>query len=100
MGEDWYGDNVECLVNTKNVSDSSPPQEMEYHVTVSHIFGSREQRSLCTLRWRKDSRAMYWVTDALQSWAWTQVIEVYEVFQLGDLRVLLELSVPWLNIIQ
>ena len=41
MGRDWYGDIVECLVNTKNVSDSSPPQEIEYHITVSRILGAK-----------------------------------------------------------
>jgi hypothetical protein len=40
MGEDWYGDIVGCLVSTRNVSDSSPPQEVEYHITVSHILGA------------------------------------------------------------
>lgn len=39
-GEDWYGDTAECLVNTRNASDPSPPQEMEYHVTVSHTLGT------------------------------------------------------------
>lgn len=31
------------LVNTRNVSDLSPPQEMEYHVTVSHILGAESK---------------------------------------------------------
>lgn len=38
------------------------------------------------------------VTDALQSWVWTQGTEVSEVYQLGDPHELLMLSVPWLHI--
>lgn len=40
------------------------------------------------------------VTDALQSWVWTQGTEVSEVCQLGDPQVLLMLSMPWHHIRQ
>lgn len=36
-------------LNTKNVSDSSPPREIEYHITVSHILGAGS-KELCAHR--------------------------------------------------
>lgn len=41
-----------------------------------------------------------YVTDALPSWVWTPGIEVYEVYQLDDLPVFLELPTPWLTTTQ
>lgn len=59
-------DIVECLVNTKNVSDSAP-QEIEYHITVRRILGAGS-KVLPAHHAGEHSKAVHSVPDALRSW--------------------------------